>query len=57
MTAEAAPPVASAHGLGWPDSGNPTAHAHADSSAAPGTGLGWPILADGLHPPVEEASR
>ena len=57
MTAEAAPPVASAHGLGWPDSGNPTAHAHADSSAAPGTGWGWPILAEGLHPPVEEASR
>lgn len=57
MTAEEAPPVVAAQGLGWPDSGSPTGHAQVDSSAAPGTGLGWPIVADGLHPPVEEGTR
>lgn len=57
MTAEPTGPAVSAHGLGWPDEGDPHDPATSESSGVPGTGLGWPTVADGLHPEAEEGNR
>lgn len=48
------PPRSGHVGLGWPETAEPHPDDHLRATA--GSGLGWPMSGDGLHPVQEEES-